>query len=233
MINNTAQIQVALLDDHAVVRIGTASRLAEEPDILIVGSYATSHSMIKGLRETPADVLVVDYALGPDEIDGVSLIRTLATQFPKAALLVFSSHYEPATVALALRVGARGFVGKRQDMTQLVRAIRALVTGAVFLDEEMTYRLADSKIPPAGNAGVTESAPQTGLTDMMLDSAKLSVKEREVIRCFLAGMSVSEIAVKFKRSAKTISTQKSMAFRKLGISSDIELFKLGQLHDAL
>lgn len=50
-----------------------------------------------------------------------------------------------------------------------------------------------------------------------------------MIRCFLDGMTVSAIALKFDRSAKTISTQKSMAFRKLGVSSDNELFKLKYL----
>jgi DNA-binding NarL/FixJ family response regulator len=60
----------------------------------------------------------------------------------------------------------------------------------------------------------------------LLAGVPLSVKEREVIRCFLEGMSVTQIARKFNRSTKTISTQKSTAFRKLGVTSDGELFKI-------
>lgn len=67
----------------------------------------------------------------------------------------------------------------------------------------------------------------------LLTGAKLSVKEREVIRCFLDGLTVSDIAQKFGRSAKTISTQKSMAFRKLGVTSDNELFKLKHMLEEL
>ncbi|MNH45250.1 Transcriptional regulatory protein RcsB [compost metagenome] len=54
----------------------------------------------------------------------------------------------------------------------------------------------------------------------------MSAREREVIRCYLAGMTVTEIAEKFKRSIKTISSQKATAFRKLGVTSNNELFKI-------
>ncbi|MFP2768864.1 response regulator [Oceanisphaera sp. KMM 10153] len=215
-------IRVALLDDHAIVRHGIVSQLSKEPDFLIVGNYENSRTMITGLRQAPADVLLVDYALGPSEVDGVSLIRALKTKFPESRILVFSSHYDPATVALALRVGARGFVGKSQNMTEIVKAIRVVAAGSVYLDADMSYRLAESSTGPVSEfeSAVVEAEAR------LLAGAKLSIKEREVIRCFLDGMTVSQIAEKFDRSAKTISTQKSMAFRKLGVTSDNELFKL-------
>lgn len=59
-------------------------------------------------------------------------------------------------------------------------------------------------------------------------NASLTPKEQEVLRCFLDGMSVNSIAAKFSRSASTISTQKQSAYRKLGIKSDSELFKITQ-----
>lgn len=223
------QIRIALLDDHAIVRYGMASRLSNEPDFIVVGSFENSRTMITELRSAPADVLLVDYALGPTEIDGVSLIRALSFKFPESSILVLSSHYDPATVALALRVGARGFVGKSQDVSLIVKAIRTVASGAVFLDAEMSYRLAEISL-----ATSMETQIETPKGDAkLLVGAKLSVKEREVIRCFLDGMTVSSIAQKFDRSAKTISTQKSMAFRKLGVSSDIELFKLKHMLEEL
>ncbi|OAE71651.1 DNA-binding response regulator [Achromobacter insolitus] len=216
------QIRVALLDDHAVVRYGTASRLAEEGNLLIVGSYETSRAMITGLHNAPADVLLVDYALGPAEIDGVSLIRALAKKFPDSAILVFSSHYDPATVALALRMGARGFVGKSQGMAQVVQAICKVATKAVYLDAEMSYLLAEVPTPVRAVMSNAEVDP----AEKLIAGTSLSAKEREVIRCLLGGMTISEIAAKFNRSVKTISSQKSVAFRKLGVTSDIGLFKV-------
>jgi DNA-binding NarL/FixJ family response regulator len=78
---------------------------------------------------------------------------------------------------------------------------------------------------------VAEATTQTGLQPASepldaLQAASLSAREQEVIRCYLAGMTVSEIAEKFNRSIKTISTQKTAAFRKLGVTSNNGLFKL-------
>lgn len=231
MLGIRSEIRIALLDDHAIVRSGIVSQLSNEPDFLIVGNYENSRSMIAGLRAAPADVLLMDYALGPSEIDGVSLIRALRTKFPESRILVFSSHYEPATVALALRMGARGFVGKSQDMIEIIKAIRAVAAGSVYLDSDMSYRLAESTTATSPDAQMVTAVD--GADAKLLAGAKLSIKEREVIRCFLDGLTVSQIAEKFGRSAKTISTQKGMAFRKLGVASDNELFKIRHMLDEL
>ncbi|NHQ93875.1 response regulator transcription factor [Janthinobacterium lividum] len=213
------RLRIALLDDHAVVRHGLVARFTVEADIDVVGAYSTSRELIAGLLLTPADVLLLDYALGPDELDGVSLIRVLRTKFPDCPILVLSSHHEPATVALALRVGARGFVGKGEDMAELVKALRKVVSGAVYLSAEMSYRVAEAST-------AFDSREGAGGEDALLLGAALSAREREVIRCYLAGMTVTEIAEKFKRSIKTISSQKASAFRKLGVTSNNELFKI-------
>lgn len=63
--------------------------------------------------------------------------------------------------------------------------------------------------------------------------ATLSTKEREVLRCFLDGLTIAQIAEKFGRSPKTISSQKSVAYRKLGVSSDIELLKMKHMLETL
>ena len=62
--------------------------------------------------------------------------------------------------------------------------------------------------------------------DMLVKNGELSFREREVLRCFLAGMSVTQIALKFERSIKTISTQKQAAYKKLGVRNDNEIFKI-------
>ncbi|MDN5598598.1 MAG: response regulator transcription factor, partial [Pseudomonas sp.] len=136
-------------------------------------------------------------------------------------ILVLSAHHDPATVALAMRVGARGFVGKGEDMTQVVKAIRKVVSGAVYLSTDMTYRLAETV--------TSETRKDPSEASDALVQAELTSREQEVIRCYLAGMTVSEIAEKFNRSIKTISTQKTSAFRKLGVTSNNELFKLNKI----
>lgn len=217
------RIRIALLDDHAVVRHGLVSHLTAEADIDVVGAYEGSRELMRALAQAPADVLLLDFALGRDELDGVSLIRALRARFPGCRILVLSTHHEPATVSLALRVGARGFVGKGEDMANLMKAIRAVAAGAIYLSAEMSYQVADATT--SGDSGEGDGGENP------LQQASLSAREQEVIRCFLAGMTVSEIAEKFHRSIKTISTQKAAAYRKLGVTSDNDLFRIRQTFD--
>jgi two-component system capsular synthesis response regulator RcsB len=214
-------IRIALLDDHAVVRRGLVDTLMAEADFEVVGVYARSRDLIRDLAELRADVLIMDFSLGPDELDGASLIRAVRAKYPDCRVLVLSAHEDPATVRLAMRLGARGFVGKREDMAQLVKSIRQVASGTIYLSAAMTYQLAE--------AVVFESPIPIGDTPDVFAQAELSSREQEVIRCFLAGMTVSEIASKFNRSVKTISAQKSSAFRKLGVTSNNDLFRLNRI----
>lgn len=211
-------IRVAVLDDHALVRQGIKASLATESDVLIVGDYANGRDLIVGLRSQPADVLLIDYALGPVEVDGISLIRTLRVKFPDARILVVSSYYDPATVALAIRAGACGFVGKGQNPNEMIKAIRVIALGGIYPNPEMSHQLADMN--------TKASAEEGNPAEEILSGAMLSPREREVIRCYQEGMTVTQIAEKFGRSVKTISTQKSMAFKKLGVSSDNAFFMI-------
>jgi len=220
--------RVALLDDHPIISVGVAAMLSREQDFEVVGTYDNSRALIEGLATRPADVLVIDYALGREDIDGATLIRTLTDRFADARLIVYSAHYEPAAVASALRSGARGYVGKAQSPDQLAVAIRAVANGDLFVDADMSLKLLDTTTA-FRKSNMDLAAGPIGEVEGFVRGAKLSQREREVLRCFLNGMSVGEIAKKFDRSVKTISTQKFTAYRKLGVSSDNELFKIARL----
>ncbi|MGC0151158.1 response regulator [Chromobacterium vaccinii] len=217
-------LRLMLLDDHAVVLQGLSYRLSQEPDFSIVGTHAGSKSLLAALHKQPVDVAVLDYALQPEDTDGLNLIRVLARRFPQTAVLIMSAHYNTATVALALRGGARGFVGKQQDLDELVTAIRTLAQGQVYLSPAMAEELASvmpvDGVPPSGS----RHAPAA--VGSLVRLAELSPREQEVIRCFMDGMTVSQIAEKFARSIKTISGQKQAAMRKLGLKADHELYIL-------
>jgi two-component system, NarL family, captular synthesis response regulator RcsB len=205
-----------VLDDHAVVRHGLVARLSEEADFSVVGSYATSRELLDALAGQPADIVLVDFSLGPSDIDGLNLIRALKIRHPGCKTLVISAHYSAATVALALKAGARGYVGKNQDLSELIAAVRTLARGRIHLHPEMAAEIATR------SEDVLEHTDAEALTQNPL----LSPREREVLRCCLEGMSVTQIAAKFSRNVNTISTQKQAAFRKLGIRTDNELFKI-------
>ncbi|WP_413626329.1 response regulator [Luteibacter sp. Lutesp34] len=195
-------VRVALLDDHALVLKGLVAHLEKAPSITIVGSHSSSRPFRAMLATMPVDVAIIDYSLALDDIDGIALIKQLRAAYPRMKILVVSAHDQGLVIHSLRQAGADGFVAKSQEPDDVIRAIDAIMTGRGFLPQ----RGVESDEPPA--------------------LVPLSPREWEVIRQLLEGLTVGQIATRSGRSLKTISTQKSAAFRKLRISSDNELYLL-------
>lgn len=196
-----SNIRVALLDDHEVVQHGITNHLARSPSISVVGCCSESGELLDLLSRMPVDVLLLDYALARNDLDGLVLVRLLAARYPELRVLLVSANESEPMLAKAKELGVSGFFSKTQDLAKLPAAIEAIANGERYWPEQ------DLPRPAAG--------PQVALT----------TREMEVIRCCLDGLSVTEIAAKYRRSIKTISTQKRSAYKKLGIQHDTELFK--------
>lgn len=207
-----------------MVRQGIGLGLSKEADLEVIGSFGTGRELLAALVKMPADVVVMDFVLGPLDIDGLRLIQTLSRRFSQCKCIVVSSHYTPATVSLALKAGSWGVLGKTQNLTELITAIRTVAQGRIYLEPYMLPALQGAQ--PTFEVASIKS--RLALSSSVRLNTSLTPKEREVLRCFLDGMSVNSIAEKFSRSASTISTQKQSAYRKLGIKSDSELFKITQ-----
>ncbi|WP_165488562.1 response regulator transcription factor [Dyella terrae] len=195
-------VRIALLDDHEFVLQGLTVQLERLPHCRVVGAFAQSRGLIDALDRLEVDLILLDYALSEGDADGLPLIRRLRRRHADKRILVVSGRDDVVTVNMILRAGAHGFFPKRQGARDIERAIQRVMRGHVYLPDKL--------------------ADELGQTEL----ASLTPREWEVLRCFLDGMSVSDIAAKFKRSLKTVSAQKSAAFRKLGIQSNAQLFKL-------
>ncbi len=213
----TATHRIVLLDDHPIVIEGIEKRLADVSRFEIVGTYTTARELIQALGAATKVIhlAIVDFSLGPNDVDGVNLLRALKLRYPQTAVLVLSSHFNPATVALALQAGVNGFLSKTQGPDDLIDAIDQIARGRTYLPTAMRDQLdALSAAPPVLGRIPGQVAEM------------LSPREQEVLRCTLDGMSTSEISAKFSRAMSTISTQKKSAYQKLGIRTDAELFKI-------
>ncbi|MXP58522.1 response regulator transcription factor [Pantoea sp. Taur] len=220
-ISSRKHVFIALLDDHALVLRGLNDVLSDNPDFNIVGTFTSSNELLNCLKNTHIDVVIVDYELAPSDLDGLNLIKTLMRHHPTLSILVVSAHYNPATVALALRGGAKGFIGKNRPFEEIQNAALEVSRGRTFIEPQMAQELAQQQ--QRGEVLLTGNYNEENVQHA-LSLAALSPKEQEVIRCFLTGMTVTEIAEKFNRSLKTISGQKQSAMRKLGLKADHELF---------
>ncbi|PAM64679.1 DNA-binding response regulator [Stenotrophomonas maltophilia] len=198
---------IMVLDDHPVVLQGVVQVLRSDQLLEVTGAFERSADLVKAMKAAPPDVVVLDYQLDTDDADGLNLLMRLRRYFPDTKVIMLSGSERPANVHVLLERGASAFVGKTRDPEILLTAVRSVLRGQSFVSPEL---------PPVAE----KPAANVHLTD----------REREVIRCCIAGMTTSAIAAKFNRSEPTISTQKRAAFRKLGIQSDPDLHRAAADH---
>ena len=134
-----ALIRVAVVDDHPVVRDGTAALLGTQPGLEVVGVASTVEEAVALIAATPIDVVLLDIRLGVDS--GLRLLQTRLPS-PAPAIVVLSAYDYPQYAEAALRLGAAGFVVKTAPLAELRDAIERAADGG------MAFRVR----PPAGGA---------------------------------------------------------------------------------
>ncbi len=222
------KVRVALLDDHPMMLLAMEIAIAKQADLEISGSFVNSRDLLDYLQQEHIDVLVLDYILGSEELDGLSLIIQILSRHPGLGILLYSSMENLAVIRAAFKRGIKGYLSKRESAPTLLYAIRVTGHGQYFIPPNIEFELA--KMPSCRRAMVDTVSLSVSLNPSNPSECSrletlLSPREAEVIRCVLDGMRNHEIADKLKRSRKTISGHKQSGMKKLGINSDLELFK--------
>jgi len=190
-------IRVAIVDDHPVVREGTAALLAAQPGLVIVGTAASLAEAAPLLDAARVDVLLLDIRLGSDS--GLTLLAGggagRATGAPRPAVVVLTAYDYPQYAAAALRLGASGFVVKTAPVAELVEAIRSAAAGGLAFGRK-----------PDPSAG-----------------APLSHRELEVVRLVVDGRSNDEIGAELGITTKTVEGHLRRLFERLEVQSRTEL----------
>lgn len=198
-------LRVVVVDDHPVFREGLAAMLDALPDIEVIGEAADGlHAVALAEAETP-DVVVMD--LHMPELDGVEATRRITATCPDTAVLVLTMLEDDASVAAALQAGARGYLVKEADRTEIVRAIAAVASGQAIFGASLAQRLLSSVGVPAD-----QSPAQVG------DFAFLTDREHEIVELVAHGMTNPAIAARLVISDKTVRNHVSNIFAKLGVS---------------
>jgi DNA-binding NarL/FixJ family response regulator len=205
-----AEIRVALVDDHPVVLAGIRALLNEAPEIVLVGEATSGGAALRMIQEVVPDVAVIDISL-PD-LNGVDLARRIAISAPSVKLLVLTVHEDRAYVQPLLQAGVKGYVLKRSAAEDLLRAIRAIEAGGIYLDPA----IADKALSDAGRK--TSGAGWAG-------QEVLSPRETDVIRLTAQGISNKEIAARLDVSVKTVETYKARAAEKLGLRNRADIVR--------
>lgn len=201
--------RVLLVDDHAVVRSGLAQLIARETDLSVcgeAGDVAAARAAVASLRP---DVAVVDISLDRD-LSGIELIKDLATSCPALRVLVLSMHDEDVFAERVLRAGASGYVMKSEAPDVLIRAIRTVVGGALYMGERLARRIASRCVGGAKGRRTGSGTDRSGVD-------RLTDRELEVLQSIGRGLGTSRIARDLKLSVKTIETYRARIKEKLGL----------------
>ena len=197
-----ADVRVYLADDHAVVREGLRALITAQPDMTVVGEAGdgrTACEQVPGLRP---DVVVMDVSM--PGLTGSQATERLRAECPAVKVLALTVHEDKGYLRQLLTAGAAGYVLKRAAAEELVRAIRVVAAGGVYLDPSLAGKVVGGFVRRPDGGG----AP---------DGGELSDRETEVVRLTAAGYGAKEIAAQLGLSVKTVETYKARALAKLGI----------------
>ncbi|HEY0476430.1 MAG TPA: response regulator transcription factor [Kofleriaceae bacterium] len=203
-------IRVFLVDDHPIVRHGLAQLLAAEPGLEICGQADDAASALDALVAAAPGVVTVDVSLGSSS--GLDLIREIKQRLPRAAVLVLSMHDEQLYAERSLRAGASGYVMKQEPTDVIVRAIRTVATGGMFVTDEVSLRLLRLW---AANGAPRDGAP--------LDA--LSNRELHVLELIGQGLGTRAIAERLQISVKTVESYRARLKEKMNLRSGMELIR--------
>ncbi|MBB1242098.1 response regulator transcription factor [Streptomyces durbertensis] len=193
-------IRVVLADDECLIRDALAAILGCEPDIRVVGEATTGAEAVAVVREKRPDVVLMDVRM--PEINGIRATeQVLATMEEPPRVLVVTTFEHDSYVFEALRAGAAGFLLKRASPEELVGAVRLVARGDSLLFPAAVRDLAARHVrPPAGADPVI---------------ARLTEREREVLRLMARGLNNSEIADRLSVGAETVKTHVAGLLAKL------------------
>lgn len=201
----TRCIRLILVDDHAILRQGLRAVLEREDDLIVVGEASSEGEAEAVVRAMAPDVVLLDLKLSAgSDFEGLSLCAKLSAAHPQLGLLVLTTFLDEDLVVRAVHAGARGYVVKDVDTTELVRAIRAVSTGESAFDARSAAAVVRSL------NGRNE--PRQQLTD----------RELEVLRLLATGSSNQQIGEKLYISATTAKFHVSNIMRKLEVSRRAE-----------
>jgi DNA-binding NarL/FixJ family response regulator len=201
--------RLLVVDDHPIVRLGIRQMIAADPGLAVCCEAATADEALQHLKASGADLAIVDLSLRKGS--GLQLIRSLVEIAPGLPVLVLSIHDELLFSERALKAGARGYIMKHEAIGGLIRAIREVLSGHIYLSEQMNQRLLERVGPGVPPAAIGVDA----LTD----------RELEVFEMIGRGISTAEMAQRMNISVKTVETYRSNIKAKLDLADGSGLLR--------
>lgn len=199
-----SQINVMLVDDHAVVRMGFKMLLESASEIKVIAEAENGENAIKSYVEFKPDVVVMDITM--PGIGGMEAIDRILSKDSNAKILVLSAHEDSVHPKRVLNAGAMGYLTKRSAAEELIKAIRTVASGKKYIEASIAQQMAIQQLSGEQNP-----------VDV------LSEREFEVFMSLAKGKTTNEIAETLFLSPRTVGTHLYNIKQKLNANNSAEI----------
>ena len=210
----SARIRVVLVDDHPIVREGLRKLLELEDDIDVIGEAENGRQALEMIEDLHPDVLLLDLKM--PGMDGLTTLQTMQHSQHKPHIIVLTASEDKNEWVQAMKLGCSGIVVKQTQPELIVKSIRKVNSGEIWLDSHTTAAVMRQFASPndpmgtSGGKGGRERSP-------------LSTREREIVALVAQGYKNKEMAEKMFISEQTVKNHLHNIFDKLGVSDRLEL----------
>lgn len=199
-----SQINVMLVDDHAVVRMGFKMLLESAADIKVIAEAENGETAIKAYVEHKPNVVVMDITM--PGMGGLEAIERILSKDSGAKILVLSAHEDSVHPKRVLNAGAMGYLTKRSAAEELIKAIRSVASGKKYIEAGVAQQMAIQQL--SGNQSPVDV---------------LSEREFEVFMSLAKGKTTNEIAENLFLSPRTVGTHLYNIKQKLNAQNSAEI----------
>ncbi|WP_322081315.1 LuxR C-terminal-related transcriptional regulator [Burkholderia sp. BCC1972] len=200
-------VRVVVAYDWPLTLAGIEQVAGSACAIELVAVYRSTAELVASLGAVDCDVVLVDYAIrGDAQMDGLALFGWLRRTRPKVGIVALVANENPLIFRSILAIDGVSVVSKFDEVGHIVTAIHSSYSGGAY--QSPVVRRAVDTLGACGEAPV-----------------KLSAREIEVIRLYLAGVPIKTIAQRLSKGKQTVSAQKISAMKKLGANNDVELIQ--------
>src|SRR5580692_8602114 len=203
-----SRVRVLLADDHRMLAEGLKRLLVPEFDL--IGVVEDGRAMVEAAKALKPDVIVADITM--PQLNGIEALEEVKKFNPNIRVIFLTMHRDVAYARRALEAGAVGFVPKHSALNELVLAVRAAAQGRTFISPTLASEIKQS---PSDTADPV---------------ASLTLRQREILRLLVDGLTTKEIGSKLYISARTVEDHKYRMVESLGVKGNAELIHFAIKH---